>query len=475
MLKRIYSSSIFNSWFSSFILLFSSLVAIPIVITKLSAEEINVWFLYASITALSQSILFGFNVTFSRFIAFSFSGVAISEYRNIRFKKELKYSENINVEEFTQIYLLMKRVYIFLASIYFLIVFLLFLIFLNGPIESLKDTSDGWIAGAIVLISTTTVLYFGYNQNFMYGIQKVALLNRIQGVVHLVGLLLILLVLFTIPSLVSIVFVYKFVSVLSVLIVRHYAKKEYLSLCGGIKRKFVYGKELFKPVWESTWKSGMTSILANFIRHLSVLIVSQLFPPATSAMFLFTKRLFDILENFTTVTFHSKVPFLTTLRGRGDTKGFTSSLIRIQYISYGVFFLGYILLIVLGDSTLVIIKSNVQLCDVSIIILFSFASFLSRWAAFTAMVSNISNHVVDYKLFVVITFVYFTVIFVLYKNVGIHVFPLATVLGFIIGSPILMKHVYSTFYSTFFNYEKKVMIPLALLLLFINLVYYING
>ena len=42
MIKKLYESAIINTWFNGVIQLLSSLIAIPIVITKLSVAEINV-------------------------------------------------------------------------------------------------------------------------------------------------------------------------------------------------------------------------------------------------------------------------------------------------------------------------------------------------------------------------------------------------------------------------------------------------
>ena len=208
------------------------------------------------------------------------------------------------------------------------------------------------------------------------------------------------------------------------------------------------------------------------IKHLSVLIVSQLFSPSMSAMFLFTKRLFDIIEKFTVTTFYAKLPYLITLRSRGDLTNFNIALLKIQYISYAVLFIGYILLVTVGDVILSLLKSNVQLGSVELIILFSYATFFARWAGLTAMISNMANHIVDYKLFSITIIVYFTIIYFFYDLVGIKIFPIANILGFLLGSPILIKNVYPTFNTSFYSYERKVFIPLFFILTVINIIYY---
>ena len=43
MFKSLFKSAIVSSWFNSGVMIFSSFVAIPVVITKLSLAEINVF------------------------------------------------------------------------------------------------------------------------------------------------------------------------------------------------------------------------------------------------------------------------------------------------------------------------------------------------------------------------------------------------------------------------------------------------
>lgn len=471
MLKKLFHSSIFNSWFSAFVGLFSSIIAIPIVITKLSVEEINIWFLFASIVALSQGVQFGFNTTFARFVAYVHSGVKIEEFRNLRHKKEMRYESGLDKYEFSRVFYLMKHVYLFLSFFYLLVLFAIGYFSLGKPIESLANPSDGWIAAGIVAVSTTLTLSFGYYQNFMLGINKVALVQRITGLVTLVGLGFILVVLVFYPTLVSIVLVYQLVSFAVLLTVVYFAKKEFTKI--DIKKeKNSFDKELFSVVWESAWKSGITTVIANVVKHISAILVAQLFSPAASASFLFTKRIFDIIENFTMTTFQARIPVIAKYRGQGDFDKLMPYLRQTQYISYGVYLIGYTTLLVGGEYILSLINSNVNLGSYSLIILFSLATFLSRWGGMTLSISNQSNHVVEHINAIVVAIVFFSVVLLAYDVLGIEVFPLAQTVAMIAVAPFIIKLTYKNLHTTFWQYEKKVFIPLFGVLVLINLIYY---
>ena len=471
MIHKFIHSSIFNSWFSNIVILFSFLIAIPIVITKLSVEEINVWFLFASIVALSQGVLFGFNGTFARFIAYSNSGIKISEFRDLKSKKKSQFNEIIDIYEVGRIFFLMKKVYIFLSIIYALIIFSVGYFALYKPIESLTVQNDGWIAAFIVALSTITTLTLGYYQVFLEGINKVALVQRTMGVVNMIGLLFILGVLFLHPTLVSIILVYQLVAMCATLSIVFFGKKEFkkLKIDKDVDR---FDKELFLIVWESAWKSGITTIVANVVKHISAILVAQLFTPSASASFLFTKRIFDIIERFTMITFQARIPMIARYRGRGDFDLLMPYLKQTQYISYGVFLLGYTAILVGGDYILSLIKSNVELGNISLIILFSFATFLSRYGGMSLAIANQSNHVIEHINAIVGSVVFFVVVYLFYDYLSINVFPFAQIIAFLFVVYLFIKNVYPTIHTTFFEYEKKVLLPMLGILIFINSIYY---
>lgn len=472
MLKKILSSSILNSWFSASVILLSSLIAIPIVITKLSPEEINVWFLFSSIIALSQGVQFGFNTTFSRFISYANNGVRIEEFQDLRFKKDIKFEKQMDNKEFSKIFYLMKNVYIFLSIIYILVLLLIGYFSLIKPIEALATPTDGWIAAGIVAVSSTLTLTFGYYQNFMLGINKVSLLHRIRGIVHLIGLFFIIGIVLLYPTLISIILIYQIVALSGTMVIVYFAKKEFAKMKIE-KMKNSFDKEVFSVVWESAWKSGITTIIANVVKHISAILVAQWFSPAVSASFLFTKKLFDILENFTMITFQARLPMIARYRGQGDFKTLFPFLMQTQYVSYGVFLFGYIVLLIGGEQIMSLISSNVNLGSYTLIILFSFTTFFSRWGGMTLAISSQSNHVLEHKSAIVYFIIYLISLSVLMLDtMKIEFFLYALLLAAISSILVVVKTSYATIHTTFWNFEKKVSIPILGLLLLINLIYY---
>lgn len=474
MLKYFLNSPIFNTWFSNLVILISSLISIPIVITKLSVEEVNVWFLLYTIVSLGQSILFGFNGTFVRFVAYSYAGVSISEFRSIKHKTECKYGKTIEVMELEQIFALMKNVYLYLSVGFFCLLLMVGYFGLQKPISALSAPAYGWIASGVVLVSSTIILSLGYFRVFLEGIGKVPLVQRILGVVNLLGLFLIIGVLLTYPTLLSIVIVYQTVLLTASIMIAILAMRDLRHLTiEGSRRGF--DATLFSLVWESAWKSGVTTVIAGIVRHISAILVAQWFSPLVSASYQFTKRLFDVLENFTMTTFQARIPQIAKLRSRGAMNELLPYLKQTHRIAYFVFLSGFFVLLFLGEELLELIGSNVALGSRELVILFAMSTFLSRWGGMTLSVANQSNYVVEHINAFIIVLVYFPIVLLLYRYVGVEIFPLAHLLALLVTVPVIAKQVYPTIKSGFWTYEKDVLFPAFLIMAIVNFGVYWGG
>lgn len=469
-LKKIISSNICNAWFSSGVLLLSSLVAIPIVVSNLPVEEITVWFLFAAIVSASQGILFGFNSTFMRFVSYSYSGVRLDNFRVIKSKTVEDYAHTYCKNELSIILSVMKVVYLFLAFLFFLLLVIVGSFVLSKSISHIPDPINAWVSWAVIVVSSTLYLLLGYYQVFLEGLNEVALVHRIIASVNLVGMLLILMVLLYCPTLLTVVCVYQFIVVLTSLSIAFFSRKKLVAL--GLNLSFSrFDKNVFILVWESAWKSGSTNILAIIVRHSSSVFVAQYFPPIQAGSYLFTKRLFDVLERFTMVSFQSRLPNIASLRGRGDLVRLLPFLKQTQYLAYAVFLLGYFVLLFFGEKIILLINSNVEIGAFPLLCLFSFATLMSRWGSMSLSLSTQSNHVVEHLSAIVYFVVFFVSLFLTYNIYGVNAFPLSQLIAMIFNIPVIMKTVYGTISTSFFEYEKSTLFPAVLILSLLNIAY----
>lgn len=62
----------------------SLVLLLPLIVSKLEATDVVVWYLFASIMALQMLVYLGFTPTFARVIAYGMGGVSSKELINIK-------------------------------------------------------------------------------------------------------------------------------------------------------------------------------------------------------------------------------------------------------------------------------------------------------------------------------------------------------------------------------------------------------
>lgn len=473
MINKIKNSPILASWLNIAIRILTSLIAIPFVLSNLSIEEINVWFLFSTVVVISQSVVFGFNTTFVRYLSYSYSGVKIEEFRSIKTKfKKLKDQDNeVDLHEFSSLYIVLKRVFLFIGLIYFVVLMAAGTFALDKPISAMQNSYDGWIAWGIVVITTTFTLTHNYYQIYLEGLNQVAKIQMMLAKLGIFNLMVILIVLTLSPTLISIIIVYQSVTLLNLFFMIRLAKQ--------VENEFIktlltkrFQVDIFKVVYETAWKSGITTVIASIVKHISGILVANLMTPSHSAPFLLTKRIFEILDQFTMTTFAAMVPKIASLRGEGDFIALMPILKKLFYLAYGVFIFGYLGFIILGDQLLLLINCNTTFGTIELIIAFSFAHFISRWGGMIGTVTNQSNLILEHIAVIFYSVGFFLFVYIFYSSLEELVFPIATIFGVSLASAITFKKAYKTFDTSFIKFEKDKMFVFLSILILINIIYY---
>lgn len=469
---KLYNSAIFTSWISQGSRLLFSLIVIPVIVIKLSTEEINVWFLLTSIVILGQSIQFGFNPTFVRFISYAISGIRIRDFKHLKSKFNPEYNKNINNDELADLIITLKRIYLVLTIIFTILLITLGSLALKKPISFLDNPTSGWLSWCAVVVTSAISLYQSVYQIILLGLNQVALVQRVTALINIIGVFVIILVAINLPSLFNIVLVYQLiqVSITSILIFYFFKANNSLLLKLNLNRKFKWN--VFKIIWDSAWKSGISVFISNTINQVSGLIVAHKFSTEISASFLFTKRIFEVLSTLSMTVFQAKLPHLSSLRGKGDLIKLMPIVKLVLYNTYGIIFLGYITLIIGGESLLTLIKGNTEFGSIELVITFSFLLLITRWGAICQGLSNQANNVIEHLGAMYGLLVYCIFILLFFNQLGIYSFPLAIIVSNIITMPIIIKHMYSTLNTTFLKFEKNYFIPALILLILINIFYY---
>jgi O-antigen/teichoic acid export membrane protein len=470
--RNLYNSPILNSWFNGSVQLLSSIIVIPIVLTKLNIEEINVWFLLTSISAFGHSLVYGFSSTFSRFFTYVLAGVDIKDFSQISSTNN-KVKTEINWQDINTLFIHLKVIFLGLSFFFLVVVGFIGYYFMKGPILALSSGSDGWLIFFTVLFFSSINLYLNSNNVFLQGMKKVHITQKVMGLCNLFGLIPILFVLYFYPSLVNIVIVYQLVFFSSSFSVYLIGQRFYKN-CKVNKKKPKLDKKVISIVWDSAWKNGFTSIVSGVMKHLSSLLIAQWFLPSVSASFLLTKKLFDVLEKFTVLSFTARLPNISFLKAQKNSGNLNLILKQTIRLCFGVFIIGYILMIVFGEGILLLFNSNISMGGPFLLVLFSFSTFLSRWSGIMLSVSNQSNKIIEHKNALIVFFFFFSGLMLTHNFLGLLAFPLSQIISLLVAFPLIIKNVYEPLGTNFSKFEKTLLFPGLTILAIINLIYFLK-
>ena len=199
-------------------------------------------------------------------------------------------------------------------------------------------------------MTTTFILIHNYYQIYIEGINQVIKIQTLAAKLAIMNFVVILIVLLLNPTLINIIAAYQSLGLLNLLFMMRLAKKVNNSLLTRLP-KMSFQKKIFKVVFETAWKSGVTTVIATTIKHISGVLVSNLMSPTQSAPFLFTKRIFEIIDQFTMAVFKAMIPRMALLRGQGDFKVFIPLVRTLFYLAYGTFIISYLSFIIFGNKT----------------------------------------------------------------------------------------------------------------------------
>ena len=469
--KKILDSSILTSWFNSIILLLNSFVILFHVITSWSQDISNIWFLFFSVVGFSQIVIFGFAGTFTRFISYSYAGVSIGDFKNIKEIKNLTPNSKFNIKEISQIIGLLRFIYIFITLIFLLFALVIGYFSLQKPLSIIENSDLIYLAGLIVLSTSSLNIYLSSGQLILNGLSKVAVVQKIMSVVNIFGFFVILISINIYGELISIIIVQQSITTIAMFFVFIYSKY-CLKTLKITKIKMRYDKNIFIHIYDSAWKSGVSSLSATVVKNTPSILAVQYFPVEQSVIFQFTKRIFDIFEQFISLSMTARVPDLAILRGSGKLNEFTIHFRETQNICYVIFLLGYFALAVLGNKFLDLIGSNLELGSLALLILFAFNTILSRWGAMTHVATNMGNNVIEHKTGTIslIAFIV-SVVFFLNTISDPNILVLSLIIAQLSTIPFIVKYSYISMKTSFYKHERNMLFKYLLILFFINVVF----
>jgi len=333
------------------------------------------------------------------------------------------------------------------------------------PISAMTDSTGGWIAWGVILVTSTFALIGNTYNSYLQGINQIALLRRWEILTSLGAIGTSLVVLLAGGGLLGLVVANQGWLILNIL--RNYWLC--LKVEGGRFQNFTGQKidrAVFESVWPSAWRSGLGVFMGYGLVQISGIIYAQFGTASGVASYLLALRLMQMVSQFSQAPFYSKLPLLARLRSEGNLEKQIQVAKRGMTLAYWTYVLGFIGLGLLATPLLRLIGSNAKFVNPLLWGVMGLSMFAERYGGMHIQLYSTTNHIIWHIANGVAGLIYFVVALALFHLIGVYAFPVGTLvsyLGFYCWYSAI--HSYRTFGLKFWGFEKFTMLPSLLILL----------
>lgn len=307
--KRLWNSPTFTTW-ASFGARSAGLVfLLPLILTRLTEQEVVVFLLLNLISGLRIFADFGFGLTFIRYIAYAMGGVR--SLQDISVGRVESGIGQVNLAFLGEVVGTLRWLFRWMSLI------LVFVFGLGGTwvvsrqIQLLDQPWEGWAAWGMFL----PVLVFGYWGTqfsiFLQGLNEVALLRRWEALFSLGSMASIIGVLLVGGGLLGVVAMGQVWVVISALRNCWLARRQRNDWWRTAPRRG--SMETLRQVWGPAWRTGIGAGMSMGLVQLTGILFAQLARGSELAGLLLALRLMGMVVDFANAPFYSKLPLFARL------------------------------------------------------------------------------------------------------------------------------------------------------------------
>ncbi len=455
-LLRLWNSSTIMTWLSYLTKSANILLILPLILKKFEAEEIAVWYLFATILAMSGLADLGFRNTFVRLIAHAMGGVKdIMSYVNGRIDGA-EISPNWQLVE--KLFSAMKIIYKYITILVFFILLFFGTLAMIKPIKDAGNSVLIWYAWGIIIIGISAEFYGKIYVNYLEGLFKIALVRRYETFFKIGSIISNLLVLKYSPSILNLALINSLWMIINLYRNKYLANKVY-------NKQLKYftssplEKDFFFKIWSPAWRGGISGLMSNGLTNLTSIIYAQVGDSALVASYTVALRLITEIRNVSNAPLYSKIPLLSRLRANGDLNKLKHIAQNGMRIAHYVFICGVIVIALFFEDFITLFNSNIHFVEPKFWLLLSLAFYIHRYGAMHMQVYLTTNHVITHIADGVSGSIFILTSIILLNRIGLYSIPIGMIIGYLgFYSWYSAYHSLKSLNSSFFKYELSVSI-----------------
>lgn len=366
-----------------------SILVLPFVLRILNSDELGLWYVFGSISALVSLLDFGFSPSIMRNIIYAWSGAKSLSKEGI---PQMDTNKKPNFELLSSLIKASKSIY-FLITVLACIVLLL----IGTPyIYKLVRFKDNYFmtSWGIYSIGVIINLYFSYWGPVLKGFGAIKEANQVQVFSKIIYLVFTIIGLNFGGGLIWLSFMY----LISGLLVSIFSRVlfRFVSInCGFDKQesKNLDINKILITIWPNAKKQGLVTLGAWLITRSTTLICSNYFGLEVTAQYGLSLQLLSFVGGFSGLLFNSYIPEIASTKLNGDFTRYKTLFSRSLFIQWLVSIIGILSIIYFVPFGLSLIKSNSRLLPNPILLILSIVLFLEWNHSTFAGLITLSNKV----------------------------------------------------------------------------------
>jgi O-antigen/teichoic acid export membrane protein len=411
------------SYISQLLQYCSILFVVPLILNKLPADEIGIWYLFTSVSSLISLLDFGFGPSIQRNVSYVYSGA--TQLKKEGYVKSI--NENIDPYLLKSLFYTSRKIYQTVSLLVFIVALSAGTLYLKYSLND-RFTIEIVVTWLLFILSHSLLLYYGYLLSFIKGRGSINEYNYIVVFSKIVYIIILFIFVILGYSLISLILANLCQTLVVVVIGNKVAYNTETSKLLSQTDKF---ENLFSILWENAKNNGIVSFGVFLLSQAGVFMSGMFLKLDEVASLGLLLNVYSMIMVMSRVYVNTSMPAISSLWIKDQKDKVLKIFLKSQLYCYLIFFTSVISLLLLGNFVLKnIIQSNVFLPSINIILLYALFYFFELTHGNCCILISTTNNIPFVKASIIagIVSVICTISFLL-MGLGMLSFPLGVICG----------------------------------------------
>jgi O-antigen/teichoic acid export membrane protein len=386
LFNRLRSSTVAWSWVFNGFRLAIGLLLLPLVLRKLSTEELGMYYVLLSQVALAPVIDFGFSPTILRFVSYAMGGAETIQAHGV--SKGTGSGPNFGL--LWQLFFTTRALYRVMALIVLVILSVWGTYVVELRIHETPSPNVTRVAWLITLIATVLNVYSSWAPVFLRGMNEVLISVRIMVLASVVRFVLAAGLLLAGAGLMSLPLGDLTGSLIQQVIARRTCLRRLRRQPAPAKADVWHN---LRVMWPNSWRLGLVSMGGYLTVNANILICLSVLGLAANARYGLSIQLLGVITGMASVWTQVKWPVIGQQRARHDYAAIQRTLWPRMWLQYLTFLAMAAGLLLCGQPLLQWLGSGKQLLPLPWLALLALNSFLETQVSIWGMLISTENRI----------------------------------------------------------------------------------